>query len=175
MPGSYENFPEVIHGRARFICEGSTREIQQAVLCSFHELNKKVCRSDLIVPHLSQEWEVGFEFGIAEGMGFNYLDTGELERLKKHLIKKELPTMDFFCAVHYHTINENGKRVPLRFDYHLMRFTFHGKSVELLVHHERGSQHVPLHDFINFIASYINEELAKEHLKPLNLEYLRTL
>ena len=175
MLGRYENFPEVIHGRARFKCQGSVREVQRAIFCSFHRLNRKVFRLDVIASHLSPECEVGFEFGIAEDMVFNYLDKGELNRFEKCIVKKELPIMDFFCAVHYHTVNKNGKRVPLKFDYHLIRFTFHGNSVKLWVSHERGPQHVPPEDFINFISSRINEELSKEELEPLDLEYLRTL
>lgn len=175
MLGRYENFPEVIHGRAQFTFQGSAREVQQAILCSFHRLNRKVYRLDVIASHLSQKCEVGFEFGVAEEMVFNYLDEEELDRFEKCIVKKELPIMDFFCAVHYHTVNKNGKRIPLKFDYHLIRFTFHGKSVELWVSHERGPQHVPLQAFIDFITSHINEELSKGKLKPLDLEHLRTL
>lgn len=175
MLGRYENFPQVIHGRARFKCQGPVREVQRAILCSFHRLNRKIFRLNVIASHLSPECEVGFEFGIAQDMVFNYLDKQELNRFEKCVVKKELPIMDFFCAVHYHAVNKKGKRVPLKFDYHLIRFTFHGKGVEFCVSHERGPQHVPLQDFINFITSHINEKLSKEESKPLDLEYLRTL
>lgn len=83
--------------------------------------------------------------------------------------------MDFFCAVHYHTVNKEDKRVPLKFDYHLIRFAFRGKSMELWVSHQRGPQHFPLQDLITFMTRHINEELSNEQLKPLDLEYLRTL
>ncbi len=175
MLGRYENFPEVIHGRAQFTCPGSIREVQQVILRSFHRLNRQIRRLDAMASHLSPQCKVGFEFGTAEDTVFTYLDDEELDRFTKRLSKKELPIMDFFCAVHYHAVNKEDKRVPLKFDYHLIRFTFRGKSMELWVSHQRGPQHFPLQDFITFMIRHINEELSNEQLKPLDLEYLRTL
>jgi len=173
--GRYDGFPEVTHGRARFICQGSVRDVQQAMLSSFHRLNHKVCRLDAIAPHMSLDCEVSFAFGIADDMVFNYLDEQELDRLRKDINKEELPIMDFFCAVHYHTVNKNGKRVPLKFDYHLVRFIFHRNSVNLRICHERGPQRVPLEELITFLANRISEELSRSQIEPLKLEYLRTL
>lgn len=175
MLGRYENFPEVIHGRARFTCQDSVREVQRTILRSLHQLNREVHRLDAIASHLSPHCEVGFEFGVAEDMTFNYLDEEELNKSGRRIAKKELPLMDFLCAIHYHTVKKDGKRVPLKFDYHLIRFMFRGNSVELQVSHERGPQHVPLRDFITFMISHINEELSKKQMTPLRLEYLRTL
>lgn len=175
MLGRYKGFPEVTHGRARFICQGSVRDVQQSMLSSFHRLTQEIYRLDAIAPHMSSDCEVGFDFGVAEDMVFNYLDEQELDRFRKDINKEELPIMDLFCAVHYHTANKNGKRVPLKFDYHLIRFIFHRNSVNLWIHHERGPQRVPLEELITFLANRINEELSKSQIKPLKLEYLRTL
>lgn len=175
MLGRYKGFPEVTHGRARFICQGSVRDVQQAMLSSFHRLNQETCRLDAIAPHMSLDCKVGFDFGVAEDMVFNYLDKQELDRFRKDINEEELPIMDLFCAVHYHAVNNNGKRVPLKFDYHLIRFIFHRDSVSLWIRHERGPQRVPLEELITFIVNGINEELSQSQIKPLRLEYLRTL
>ncbi len=174
MLGRYKGFPEVTHGRARFICQGSLGDVQHAMLSSFHQLNQETCRLNAIAPHMSLDCEVGFDFGVAEDMVFNYLDKQELDRFRKAINKEELPIIDLFCAVHYHTVN-NGKRVPLKFDYHLIRFIFHRNSVNLWIRHERGPQRVPLEELLTFLANRINEELSKSRIKPLSLEYLRTL
>jgi hypothetical protein len=63
----------------------------------------------------------------------------------------------------------------MKFDYHLLRFTFQENSMELRICHERGTQRVPLEDLVTFITKRINEELSQKRLKLLNLEYLRTL
>jgi hypothetical protein len=173
--GRYENFPKVIHGVARFTCESSIRKVQQAVLSALHHLNQEACGLSAVTPHLSQECEVSFELGVAEDFDFNFLDEKELDRFQKSIAEKELSTLDFFCVVRYHVVNDVEKRVPLKFDYHMLRFMFQEDGVELRICHERGTQRVPLEDLITFIAKRINEESSQKRLKPLNLEYLRTL
>lgn len=128
-----------------------------------------------VTPHLPPDIEVSFEVGVAEDVEFNYLDKEELDRFQKGIVEKELPILDLFCVVRYHVVNDIKKRVPLKFDYHLLRFTFQKNSMELRICHERGTRRVPLEDLITFITKRINEELSKKQLKPLNLEYLRTL
>jgi len=173
--GRYKNFPEVVHGVARFTCESSTREVQQAILSVLHHLNQEVCGLGAVTPHLPQECEVSFEVGAAEEFDFNFLDEKELDRFQRSIVERELPTLDFFFVVRYHVVNDMGRRVPLKFDYHLLRFMFQENSVEMRIRHERGTQRVPLEDLVTFITNRVNEGLSQKRLKPLNLEYLRTL
>jgi hypothetical protein len=173
--GRYENFPEIIHGVARFTCESPIRRVQQTILAALHNLNHEVCGLSAIAPHLPQKCEVGFELGVAEDFNFNFLDKKELDRFQRSMVEKELSTLDFFFVVRYHVVNDRGKRVPLKFDYHMLRFMFQENSMELRICHERGTQRVPLEDLINFITKRINKELSQRQLKPLNLEYLRVL
>ena len=175
MLGRYENFPEVIHGVVRFTCESSTREVQQTILPALHNLNHEVCGLGEVTLHLPQECEVSFELGVAEDFDFNFLDEKELDRFQSSIIEKKLPTLDFFFVVRYHVVNDNGKRVPLKFDYHMLRFMFQENSIELRICHERGPQRVPLEDLVTLIVERINEELSQRQLKSLNLEYLRVL
>lgn len=175
MLGRYENFPEVIHGFARFVCGSPTGKVQHAILCSLHKLNHETCGLNTVNPRLPLEIEVSFEVGVAEDVEFNYLDGEELDRVQKRTVEKELPILDFFCVVRYHVVKDEGKRIPLKFDYHMLRFMFQGNSMELRICHERGTQRVPLEDLATFITKRINEELSRKRLKPLNLEYLRTL
>lgn len=175
MLGRYENFPEVIHGVARFACKSPIRKVQQGILCALHQLNQEVCSLNAITPYSPPKCDASFELGAAEDFDFNYLDKEELDRFQKSIAEKEPATLDFFCVVRYHVPNDRGKRIPLKFDYHLLRFMFNENSVELKVCHERGPQRVPLEDLVIFIANRVNVELSQKRLKPLNLEYLRTL
>ena len=174
MLGRYGNFPEIIHGVAKFTFKSPSEKVQQAILCALQQLNQEVCSLNAITPHLPSDTEVGFEVGVAENFDFNYLDREELNRFQKSIAEKEMPILDFFCVVRYHVVNDKGKRVPLKFDYQLLRFMFQENSMELQICHERGTQRVPLEDLSTFITKRINEELSKKRLKPLNLEYLRT-
>jgi len=173
--GRYENFPNIIHGIARFTYKSPLRTVQQTILSGLHKLNRETCGLRAVTPHLLQECEVSFELGAAEDFDFNFLDNKELDRFQRSIVEKELSTLDFFFVVRYHVLNDKGKRVPLKFDYHMLRFMFQENSVELRICHERGTQRVPLEDLIKFITKRINEELSQRQLKPLNLEYLRVL
>jgi hypothetical protein len=173
--GRYENFPEIVHGVARFAFKSSVREVQQAILAAFHHLNQESCGLSAVTPHLSRECKVSFEIGAAEDFDFNFLDDKELDRFQRSAAEEELSMLDFFFVVRYYVVNDKGKQVPLKFDYHMLRFIFQENIVELQVCHERGTQRVPLEDLITFIVKRINEELSKKRLKLLNLEYLRTL
>ncbi|MFQ6080083.1 MAG: hypothetical protein ACE5OW_00235 [Candidatus Bathyarchaeia archaeon] len=174
MLGRYENFPEAIHGVARFTHRLSVRKLQQAVLHALHRLNQETCNLDAVAPFSLLKCEVSFEFGVAEGNAFNYLDKEELDRLERYIVKRALPILDFLCVVRYHVTRE-GKRIPLRFDYHLLRLTFQRRNVQLQIFHERGTQRVSLEDLITFITKCIKNELSQRQLKPLSLKYSRTL
>jgi len=167
--GRYENFPETVHAVALFDYQDSAKEVQKAILCALHQLNHERYDLDAVTPYLKQKCEVGFEFGVAEGFDFNFLDQKEVDQCLRSVAEKELQTLDFFFVVRYHIIREGSRRVPLRFDYHVLRFSFQESGLELRIRHERGSQRVPLDDLIDFIAKRINVELSQRQLTPLIL------
>jgi len=136
-------------------------------------LNEKTFDPSAITPFSIAKCDVSFEFGAAEGITFNYLDQEEVERFQQSIAKKALPILDLFCVIRYHIVKK-GKRVPLKFDYHLLRLIFYKNNMELQVIHERGSQRVSLEDLITFMEKRINEQLSKRGLKLLNLKELRT-
>ncbi|MCZ2807808.1 MAG: hypothetical protein O2V44_00480 [Candidatus Bathyarchaeota archaeon] len=171
MLGRYENFPESVHAVALFDYQGSAKEVQQAILCALHHLNYECYDLDAVTPYLKQKCEVGFEFGVAEGFDFNFLDQKELDQCLRSVAEKELQTLDFFFVVRYHIIREGSKRVPLRFDYHVLRFSFQESGLKMRIRHERGTQRVTLDDLTAFIAKRINAELSRRQLTPLILGY----
>jgi hypothetical protein len=167
--GCYENFPENVHALAFFDYQESAKEVQKAILCAFHQLNHERYDLDAVTPYLKQKCEVGFEFGVADGFDFNFLDKNELDQCLRSVAEKELQTLDFFFAIRYHLIREAGKRVPLRFDYHVLRFSFQEGGLQMRIRHERGTQRVTLDDLTNFMAKRINAELSRRRLTPLFL------
>jgi len=167
--GRYENFPENVHAVALFEYRDSSKEVQKAILCAFHHLNHERYDLDAVTPYLKQKCEVGFEFGVADSFAFNFLDQNELDQCLKSVAEKEMQTLDFFFVVRYHLIREAGKRVPLRFDYCVLRFAFQEIGLEMRIRHERGTQRVTLDDLTAFIAKRINVELSRRQLTPLIL------
>ena len=173
--GRYENFPQNVHGIARFTCKSSKSKVQHWILRTLHGLNEQVFSLKDMATFSSSECEVSFEFGIADGIEFNFLDEEELDKLQGSIVKEALPSLDFLCAVCYHII-KNGKRVPLKFDYYILRFVFRNKnSLELWMSHQRGVQRVSAEDLITFITKRVNEELSQNRLRTLDLESLRAL
>jgi hypothetical protein len=153
--GCYKNFPKNIHGTILF-------EYQDPAKSETFEL-------DAVTPYLKQNCVVGFEFGVADDFDFNFLDNNELDKCLKCVDEKELETLDFFFAVRYHLIREDGERVPLRFDYDVLRFAFQEGGLELRIRHEKGTQHVQLDDLTAFLVKQINAELSRRQLSSLVL------
>jgi len=173
--GLYENFPETVHGVALFNYQGSAKSIQQAILCALHHLNHEVYDLGAVTPYLKRRCEVGFEFGVAEGNVFNFLDAKELDQCLRLVAEKELETLDFFFVVRYHATSDSGKRVPLRFDYHVLRYIFQEGCLEMRIRHEKGTQRIPLDDLTDFIAKRINAEFSRRRLNPLALAHFKNV
>ena len=171
MLGFYEDFPAFPHAKADFTCVVSTETLQEAIVATAYRLNSQEFDLNAIMP-TKISCKIGFEFGIAEGASFNYLDVEEMERFRKSLAKKEMIfCADFLCIVKYHVTN-GDKRQPLKFDNYMLRFIFRKPQVQLRVFHEKGTQRLSVEELIEFLTKQINNELEKKEAKPLRLKSL---
>ena len=156
MLGKFENFPEIIHKEKTFkTTKFSIKEKQRKILKSLYNLNGKEIQQNRITNLESPKFTVIFELGIADGMTFNYLDDSELKRCLKHLKIRNFKTLDFFMVNRYYKKKNEGKRVPLKFDYQFLRFTFPNKCLKIMVYHERGPRRIQLEELIDFLAQQI--------------------
>lgn len=171
MFGIYDFFPENLHGIARFSYHASIRKLQGILIYTLHQLNQ-CTENPLDFAHFNME--LILEFGIADGITFNYLDRQMLKHCLERFRGQTFSTLDFFCVARYH-IAEGEKRKPLRFDYYILRFLFYEKEIELQVFHEKGTQRLSIEDLIMLLMKNINQELRKRNLNPLNMNYLRAL
>jgi hypothetical protein len=167
--GRYENFPETVHATALFNHQVSAKQLQQAIFRTLHHLNHEVYDLGAVTPYLKQKCEVSFEFGVAEDTVFNFLDEKELNQCLRQVAEKELQTIDFFSVIRYHIVREGNKRIPLKFDYHVLRYTFSETSLEMRIRHEKGTRRISIDDLTDFIAKQINAELSRRRLNPLIL------
>jgi hypothetical protein len=174
--GYYENFPEVayVHGIAEFSHSLSGSVLQQTILQTFHQLNYKPHKIGEVTPLAPSESGASFEFGLAEGLAFNYLDRDEVDRALKTVNKKALDRLDFFCAIRYYTTNK-GKNSRLKFDYYLLRFTFERGNADMRVFHERGPRRVSPKELLTFLIKEINVGLSRNRARPLSMKKLRAL
>jgi hypothetical protein len=150
-----------------FQYQNSIKELQYAILGTFYRLNHECFDLTAVTPYLKQNCVVGFEFGVADGFNFNFLNQEELTRCLKIVDENELPNLDFFFIVRYHIVKDNGKKVPLKFDYHLLRLVFQESGMEIQICHEKGTQRVPMDDLTYFLIERINVGLSQKKLMPL--------
>jgi len=172
--GCYENFPEAVHGIAQFSHFLSSSVLQQTILQTFHRLNHESHNVGEVTPLAPSECEASFEFGLAEGSAFNYLDRDEADRALKTVSEKALETLDFFCAIRYRAIDKE-KRSRLKFDYYLLRFTFERGNAEMRVFHERGPRRVSPEELLVFLVKDINKGLSRNRARPLTVKNMRAL
>lgn len=166
MLGVYENFPKIIHQRARFTASVSCKKLQQTLIKMLHEINSETVNPQRVADPAVRQCTVIFEFGIAETNDFNYLDEEETKKVLRSIQKTPLQIMDFYCAIRYYR-TRNEKKTPIRFDYYLIRFTFNKNSLETQVSHERGPRYTSPQDIIDLVENKINEKSSKKTLRPL--------
>jgi hypothetical protein len=167
--GCYDSFPENFHNIALLVNQAPTKNLQQSILRAFCRLNNETFGIGALTPYLKQDSEVSFEFGVADGFDFIFLDQNELEQGLAAVDEGELKVLDFFFVVRYHAKRKGNKKVPLRFDYHVIRFVFSEDQTEIRVRHEKGPQRVPLGELTDFIVDQINNELYNAQLEPMVL------
>jgi hypothetical protein len=166
MLGFYEGFPAVAHKTIRFATFSMNRSLQQRLTETLRALNTQMLSLEKVTDPSIPQCSVNFEFGIAEADSFNYLDDEETSRILKTISKKPLEVMDFFCALRYHRLLEK-RRIPLKFDYYMMRFTFGKGLMEARAFHERGPRYTSPEDMISFIVDKVNEGSSRKVFKRI--------
>jgi hypothetical protein len=164
MLGVYENFPENVHKIADLAASTPTKRLQQTLIQVLRKLNETASLDGLPDSAVSQ-CAVVFEFGIAEGGDFNYLDDEEASKVMNNISRKPLPVMDFLLVIRYYKMQEQN-RSPLRFDYYMLRLTF-DKCLEIRVFHEKGPMRMLPEEVIELIVDRINETVSRRILRPL--------
>jgi hypothetical protein len=172
--GKYENFPRNIHGIALIEYGESIKNIEEAIFFTFFKINQESYNFSDVASYLEHNCIVLLELGVADGFNFNFLDNDELERCVQILSGKDMNPLDFFVITRYYKIEKNKKRVPLKFDFQIIRFNFQSNLLELQIHNEKGPQRIPIDDLTDFMAKKINSELSQRKLSLLKIkDFLR--
>jgi hypothetical protein len=165
--GLYENFPLNIKDKIIIQNINTIKNLQECIFKTFHYLNNRNFDLTNLLEYTELKCTVSFEFGIADGTSFIFLDKKELEKSIRFIEKNNYKKLDFFFVVRYHILKYSGKRVPLRFDYFILRFLFKKAIVELCIRHEKGTLRIPVDDLTNFILEQIDFKLNQKNLLPL--------
>jgi hypothetical protein len=162
-PGFYRHFPEISHKLVYFIALASDRKLQDALVKTLRKTNDKTFSLDALTDPSIENCNVIFECGVAEGDDFTFLNDQESERIQKAIRTEALQVLDIVCAVRYYKSSAK-KKVPLKFDYYMVRFRFDEYRI-IQVFHERGPGYLSPKDIINFLVSELNSESQKTILR----------
>jgi hypothetical protein len=165
MLGFYTNFPQNIHKAETFSTSISTKKLEQVLVETLYRLNSETFSLEEVAAPSIPDCKVIFEVGVAEGNDFNYLDSGERERLLSALNKKLFQVMDFLCVIRYHRMQEKRK-MRTRFDYYMLRLMFGENLTEIQVSHERGIRHTSPDDIVKLVLNRVNAAFSQRVLRP---------
>ena len=168
--GVFEGFPEdMVQACAEFSHLLPARRLQFFIVEALKDLNGYVEVVDPDIIATTTPITCRFEVGIAEGKIFNFLSEDELKRFKKLMKNRICKILDFLVCIFYRYKREDGKEVSLWSDFHHVRFNLEGsKTLEVKVHHFKGTRKLPLNVLIRKIVDRINEKILVEGLKPLH-------
>ena len=168
MLGIYDNFPLNIHRTETFTSPLSRKKIQQKITETFQRINQERLTFEEVGNPTIPNSQVIFEFGIADGGNFCYLNEEEAQKLQNSLTKEPLQNMDWFCLIRYYKNTEQKVKRPLKFDYYMLRISFADKgTVEVQIFHERGPRYLSPEDLATFIARKVNGLSARKTLKQI--------
>jgi hypothetical protein len=169
MLGKYDNFPPNIHFLETFTSTLNSKQLQQKLVQTLKDMNRKSFRFEEIAIPTIPDSEVIFEFGIAEGDGFNFLDEHEALKALEMLKVEQRHALDFFCAIRYYKISEQ-KRTALKFDYYMFKTGFAAKTFEFQVFHKQGPRYISPKDLTVIITEKINKTSNKRALQKTEQE-----
>lgn len=163
--GYHENFPKQVHRVEGYNTHLTAKQLQEKILQTLQGVNGKEFRFEEVAIPTVPDGLVIFEFGLADGQSFSYLDEVTLETAVDNL-SKEVQSLDFFCAIRYYK-SVGDKKTPLKFDYYLIRTLYVKGVLELQVYHERGPRYVAPEDLTEFLFNQINANQTRKVLKRL--------
>ena len=175
--GEFANFPALTHGLAIISHENNASKIQRTIIQALYNLNghKDAYAVSVAGQSGAYDGELAFEVGVANGLFFDYLNEEALKELYSPLESgKEYSILDFLIIATYH-YSRKGKRIPLIFDHHILRFSFNNGEIEITLFHSKGTRRMPLDEFLNVIIDEIKMEAEHSDLRPIKIEKIRTL
>jgi hypothetical protein len=170
--GKYDGFPSVIQARATVAHRIPLRSLQSIIVDALGKLTFE--KNSVMLSASSRigmvAGTVEYEVGVADGVYFNFLDSSEIEKLKKHLKEKSFEKLDLLLRITYHYTKPGGGEIPLRSDAQFVRFNFEDEeSVAILVHHFKGIKRIPLEELIIKLIDKINIEAKRLGFSPIQI------
>jgi hypothetical protein len=168
--GTLHWFPTVLHARASFSVDVSSRSFQKALFTTLRSLHASSRPMDLTVADRNgyEKGRVGLKIGIGNGERFDILDSREEQRLLSR-VENYAPFNSVDLAFHLRYTIEDGRNHKLHQDHYVMRLVFHPGMFEVLVHHVKGIRRVEPGELVRLVLEELNDELDRDNLSRLDL------
>jgi hypothetical protein len=167
--GLYSNFPVQIHLVEEYSTTLPVKELQQRLIQVFYEANKREFTFEEAANPTIPGAKVIFEFGLADGYSFTFIERDEYQKALELLGKEDLNSLDFLCSIRYYKSSAQSK-VALKFDYYLLRTIYGNQAFEIQVSHQKGPRYISPQDLIEFVEKNVNLGSKKKILKKANAE-----
>jgi len=173
--GVIDEFPFIIHGKAIIKHDVPNNRVRELVIQGLYKLNGREEDRLLSISGRPGTFlgKQGFTVGIGYGPVFDSLN----EKTVKKLVKSSSVSqrfLDFQVVISYH-YDRGGKKVPLRFDQHLIRHVFLSNKIGIMLVHIKGIRRTPLVDVLRLVTKRIDQSFRNNGFNGVTIEELRAL
>jgi hypothetical protein len=169
--GTLRWFPTVLHARASFSLDFSSRSFQKALFAALRLLHASSRPMELTVADRNgyENGRLHFKIGIGNCERFDILDAKEEQRLLSR-VENLAPFNTLDLAFHIRYTIDDDRNHKLRQDHCIMRLVFQPGMFEVLVHHVKGMRRVQPGDLVRIVLEELNDELDRENLSRIKLD-----
>ena len=163
MPSLHKTFPQNIHLMATYNSSLPSRKLQERIVRLFYQVNGQEFEFEEVANPTIPDGTVIFNIGLAGEEKFNLINSQQVSEAIKIINEENLQTIDFYIVIRYYK-GKLGKKIPLRFDYYLMRTLFGREILELQIAHDSGPRYITPEDLSAFLFTKLNEGSKKQVL-----------
>lgn len=173
--GVIDEFPFIIHGKAVLRHDVPNNRVRELVIQGLYTLNGR--EEDRLLSTSSWSGPLLGKQGYIVKIGYGYIFDNFNEKTLKKLVKSlsfSQRFLDFQIVISYHYTRE-GKKVPLRFDQHLIRHIFLSDKIGIMLVHIKGIRRTPLTDVLRLVIKIIDQSFRSSGLNGVSIEELKAL
>jgi len=173
--GVIDEFPFIIHGKAVLRHDVPNNRVRELVIHGLYKLNSR--EEDRLLSTSSWSGPLLGKQGYIVKIGYGSIFYNFNEKTFKKLVTSSSFSqrfLDFQIIISYHYLRE-GKKVPLRFDQHLIRHIFLSDKIGIMLVHIKGIRRTPLTDVLGLVTKIIDHSFRSCGFTGVTIEELKAL
>ena len=173
--GVIDEFPFIIHGKAVLKHDVPNSRVRELVIQGFYKLSGQ--EEDRLLSVSSRPGPFLGKQGYTVKIGYGSVFENFNEKTFKKLVKSSSFSqrfLDFQIVISYHYDRED-KKVPLRFDQHLIRHIFLSNKIGIMLVHIKGIRRTPLTDVLRLVTKIMDQSFSSNGFNGVTIEELKAL